>query len=172
MAGLAAVLPSSRLSAQTAAGTAEDERFMRMAIAEARLADFPFGAVIVRGDAIVATGVNEIVDTHDPSAHAEMQAIRSAAMAQRSPRFDGCVMYASGHPCPMCLALMHMTGFTEVYYAYSNEDGESFGLSTRAVYEQMALPLSQQNLRVAHVPVIEEGEMLYQVWQRVSRGEE
>ena len=75
MAGLAAVLPSSRLSAQTAAGTADDERFMRMAIAEARLADFPFGAVIVREGRVIARGRNLGRTNDDPTAHGEMTAI-------------------------------------------------------------------------------------------------
>jgi guanine deaminase len=128
----------------------------------------PFGAVLVRDGEIVATGVNEIVATNDPSQHAEMQAIRTAAAAQRSPRFDGCVMYASGNPCPMCLALMHMVGFKEVYFAYSNADGEPFGLSTARIYAEMAKPLAQQSMRIEHVPVREAGESLYASWQRMN----
>ena len=59
----------------------------------------PFGAVLVRNGEVLATGVNDILATNDPSAHAEMQAIRAAAAALKNPRLDGCAMYASGHPC-------------------------------------------------------------------------
>src|SRR5262245_3763833 len=101
----------------------------------------PFGAVLAQDGEIVATGVNEILATNDASTHAEMEAIRAATTARRSPRLDGCVMYASGNPCPMCLALMHMIGIGEVYYAYSNEEGEPFDLSTAKIYGEMAKPL-------------------------------
>ncbi|HEX6137923.1 MAG TPA: nucleoside deaminase [Casimicrobiaceae bacterium] len=127
----------------------------------------PFGAVLVKDGEIVATGVNEIHATNDPSTHAEMQAIRAAATARRSPRLDGCVMYASGNPCPMCLSLMHMIGIGEVYYAYSNEDGEPFNLSTAKIYAEMAKPLSQQSIRIVHLPV-REAEHLYEVWRRAG----
>jgi tRNA(Arg) A34 adenosine deaminase TadA len=93
----------------------------------------PYGAVLVRNDQVLATGVNEVLATNDPSTHAEMQAIRAAAATLKTPRLDGCVMYASGHPCPMCLSAIHMTGIAEVYYAYSNEDAERYGLSTARI---------------------------------------
>ena len=125
----------------------------------------PFGAVLVRNGTVLATGVNDTVATHDPSAHAEMQAIRVASQLLRNPRLDGCVIYASGHPCPMCLAAMHLTGIREVYFAYSNEDGEPFGLSTASLYEEMAKPPSQQSIKMEHRPVRSE-DHLYAVWQR------
>lgn len=150
-----------------------NEDYLHMAVALARTnveerGGRPFGAVLVKDGEVIATGVNEIHATHDPSTHAEMQAIRAATTAQKSPRLDGCVMYASGNPCPMCLALMHMIGFKEVYYAYSNDDGEAFGLSTAKIYAEMANPLSQQSMKIEHVPV-RDGEHLYEVWQRATK---
>ena len=128
----------------------------------------PFGAVLVRDGEILATGVNEIAATNDPTRHAELQAIRAATVAQQSPRLDGCVMYASGNPCPMCLALMHMVGFKEVYFAYSNADGEPFGLSTARVYAEMAKPLGQQSMKIEQVRVPDAGESLYASWHRLQ----
>src|SRR3569833_3378789 len=64
----------------------------------------PSGAVLVKDGKIIATGVNEIFATGDPTTHAELQAIRVASQVLGSPRLDGCVIYASGHPCPMCLS--------------------------------------------------------------------
>jgi tRNA(Arg) A34 adenosine deaminase TadA len=126
----------------------------------------PFGAVIVKDGTVIATGVNEIHATQDPTAHAELQAIRAASRALGSPRLDGCVIYASGQPCPMCLSAMHLTGIREVTYAYSNDDGEPYGLSTAAIYTELAKPLAQQALKATHLPVRPEGEGdLYEMWR-------
>ncbi|MCC7039943.1 MAG: nucleoside deaminase [Burkholderiales bacterium] len=150
-----------------------DPRFLTMAIELARnnVVDHggrPFGAVLVKDGQVLATGVNEILATHDPSTHAELQAIREAAIKQRNPRLEGCVMYASSHPCPMCLSAIHMTGIREVYYAYSNEDGAAYGLSTANVYAEMAKPVAQQSIHVEYVPVRLEGESPFACWMRVK----
>ena len=128
----------------------------------------PFGAVLVKDGRVLATGVNEMLATNDPSAHAELQAIRVAAAALKATRLDGCVMYASGHPCPMCLSAIHMTGIQEVYYAYSNEDAEKYGMSTARIYAEMAKPVSQQSIRVEHVPAPGNGESPFDCWQRTK----
>jgi len=75
-------------------------------------------------------------------------------------------MHASGHPCPMCLSAMHMTGIQEVYYAYSNEDAETYGMSTAGIYAEMAKPVSQQSIRVEHVPPGDDAESPFECWQR------
>lgn len=129
----------------------------------------PFGAVLVKDGEVLATGVNEILATHDPSTHAEMQAIRAAAVARRNPRLDGCTMYASGQPCPMCLSAMHMTGVKAAYFAYSNEDAEAFELSTARVYAEMAKPIGEQAIHIEYVPVRPAGESPYDAWQRVRK---
>lgn len=125
----------------------------------------PFGAVLVKDGAVVARGVNEIIATQDPTAHAELQAIRAASRVLGSPRLDGCVIYASGQPCPMCLAAMHLTGIREVTFAYSNEDGEPYGLSTATIYAELKKPLAQQSLKVAYLPICPDGSDLYAMWR-------
>src|SRR5690348_13877643 len=98
----------------------DSHHFLREAIALARAnvqkGGRPFGAVIVRNGEIIARGVNEILSTNDPTAHAELMAIRSASQKLGSPHLHGCAVYASGHPCPMCMAAMYMAGIREVYY--------------------------------------------------------
>ena len=103
----------------------------------------PFGAVLTRDGKRIATGVNEIVQTCDPTSHAEMQAVRAASAVLKQPRLDGCVVYASGYPCPMCLAAMLASGIEKVYYAFDNEDAAPYGLSSSAAYA--ALGLSQEH---------------------------
>ena len=126
----------------------------------------PFGAVLVKDGAVIATGVNEIHTTQDPTAHAELQAIRAASRVLGNPRLDGYVIYASGQPCPMCLSAMYLTGIREVTYAYSNEDGEPYGLSSAAIYAELAKPLDQQSLKATYSPVRpDQGRDPYELWQ-------
>ncbi|QWP75941.1 nucleoside deaminase [Lysobacter sp. K5869] len=143
--------------------------FMREALALARAnaaaGGRPFGAVLVRDGEVIARAANRILETGDPTAHAELLTIREAALALGLTRLDGCTIYASGHPCPMCLAAMHLCGVEAAYYAYSNEDGDAFGLSTAAVYAQMALPPAQQRLPLRRL--LPDGEAgLYADWAR------
>ena len=76
----------------------------------------PFGAVVVKDGEVIATGVNEILSTNDPTAHAELTAIRAASQKLGSPDLQGCAVYASGHPCPMCMAAMRLAGVGEVVF--------------------------------------------------------
>ena len=148
----------------------QNEKFLRMAIDLARdnagHGGRPFGAVLVKDGAVIATGVNRILSTNDPTAHAELSAIREASAKLGSPRLDGCTVYASGQPCPMCLAAIHLTGIREVVYAYSNSDAQPFGLSSAAVYAQLALPLEQQSIAISQMPMGEPD--LYREWQSRS----
>ena len=128
----------------------------------------PFGAVLVQKDKVIATGINEFVQTGDPTTHAEMQAIRAATVALHTPRLDGATMYASGLPCPMCLSAMHLTGIARMCFAYSAEDGEPFGFSGAKIYDEMAKPLGRQSIVCEHVPIRDESEGLYEFWKRTT----
>lgn len=101
----------------------------------------PFGAVLTKNDQRVANGVNEIVQTCDPTSHAEMQAVRAASAALRQPRLDGCVVYASGYSCPMCLAAMVGSGIEKVYCAFDNADAARYDMSSEAADAAMGLEL-------------------------------
>lgn len=132
----------------------------------------PFGAVLVKDDEIVATGVNEIFGTNDPTAHAELMAVRAASQKLGSPNLQGSAVYASGHPCPMCMAAMRMAGVNEVVYAYSNEDGAPHGLSTAAIYDDLAKPFSEQSMRISYVPArLKSGLDLYAEWTKSQKAQ-
>lgn len=141
------------------------QQALDLAYAHAQQGGRPFAAVLVLGDQVVATGVNQILSTHDPTAHAEMEALRAAAKAQGSPRLEGHVMYASGHPCPMCWAAMHLVGISQVYYAYSNQEAEPYGLSTTALYAELIKPLAAQALPLIHLPLRPSQGDAYALWQ-------
>ena len=154
--------------------TNHEDRFLRAAIDLARQnvarGGRPFGALVVRDGAVIATGVNEILVTNDPTAHAELGAIRVASRVLGSPDLSGCAVYASGQPCPMCMAAMRLAGVSAVAFAYSNRDGEPFGLSTEAVRRELALPFEAQTMAIRHVPVDDAIEpALYAEWQRRQR---
>ena len=129
----------------------------------------PFGAVLVRDGEVLVEAVNEIHLSQDPTAHAEMLAIRAASQ-QLGPRLEGCVIYASGQPCPMCLSAMYLCGISRVVFAASNEVAAPFGLSTAAIYQQMALPLAEQKLPVQHLPQATM-QALYGEWQALHDAE-
>lgn len=103
----------------------------------------PFAALLVKDGKILSTGVNGMLKSHDPSSHAEMEAIRSAAQEFKTFDFSGCTIYASGHPCPMCLSLILMSNVQSVYFAYDNTEGARFGLSTEATYNKLGVNLEK-----------------------------
>lgn len=117
-----AILPTVTLG-QTAPedgrATAEDERFMRMAIEEARQGDFPFGAVIVRDGVVIARGRNLGRTTGDPTAHGEMVAIRRAVADRDVQALRGATLYTSGEPCAMCMGAILWCGISRLVFAAS-----------------------------------------------------
>lgn len=143
------------------------ENFMRRAVALARanIADGgrPFGAVLVKDGQVLAEAANRIHASHDPTDHAEMRVIRQASALLATPRLQGCVVYASGHPCPMCLAAMYLCGIEQAWFAYSNDEGDPVGLSTAAIYARMAM--GPQSAVSGLQPLRPEGEQgLYAEW--------
>src|SRR5690606_28071861 len=113
-----------------------------------------------------ARGVNEIVQTNDPTAHAELMAIRAASKQLGSASLAGCSVFASGHPCPMCMGAMRLAGIKAVTYAYSNEDGDPFGLSTAEIYADLAEPFSRQSMTIRHVSTrLADQPNLYAHWK-------
>ncbi|MGD9803370.1 MAG: nucleoside deaminase [Hyphomicrobiaceae bacterium] len=148
----------------------DENHFLRDAIELARAnigkGGRPFGAVVVKGGEVVATGVNEIHSTNDPTAHAELMAIRAASRKLGTADLKGCSVYASGHPCPMCLAAMRLAGIEKVAYAYSNDDGAPYGLSTAAIYAELARPFAEQSMIIRHMPAQPgSGLHLYAQWK-------
>lgn len=133
----------------------------------------PFGAIVVRGGAIIARGVNRMDADKDPTAHAELLALHAAGAAADSTRLDGCTVYASGQPCPMCLAAMRLAGVTRVVFAYSNENGASYGLSTEQVTQDLSVPLPSQSwAEIHHLPPEDSIDpLIYRTWaaQNASR---
>jgi len=113
----------------------------------------PFGAVIVQNDHWVASGVNRVTGDNDPTAHAEIVAIRAACSALGSFQLTGCVLYASCEPCPMCLAAIYWSRLDAVYFAATSDAAASAGFDDRFLYDELKKPPSERSLRAVHLAV-------------------
>ena len=106
----------------------------------------PFGAVIVRDGAIIAEGTNLVTTSLDPTAHAEVVAIRKACAVLQSFELKGCVVYASCEPCPMCLAAIYWSRAERVYFAASREDAAAAQFDDEFLYRELSLPVERRSL--------------------------
>ncbi len=100
----------------------------------------PFGAVIVRKGQVVATGANQVTSTNDPTAHAEIVAIRNACTALGSFELAGCHLYTSCEPCPMCLAAIYWARCDAIFYGNSAADAAGAGFDDAMLYRELSLP--------------------------------
>jgi tRNA(Arg) A34 adenosine deaminase TadA len=106
----------------------------------------PFGAVIVREGEIVATGVNLVTANNDPTAHAEVVAIRNACTSLASFQLSGCHIYTSCEPCPMCLAAVYWARCEAIFYGSSAADAAAAGFDDAFLYEELTRPLNQRTI--------------------------
>ena len=126
---------------------------VELALGNVRAGGRPFGAVLVKDGAVVGTGVNRMLATHDPSSHAEMEAMRQAGPALGRTDLSGVVLYASGHPCPMCLAAAVMSRVEAVYYVFSNADADPYGFSSTSAYQALGLGLDSTPIPLRQLDV-------------------
>lgn len=128
-----------------------EPRFMELAIALATEnvqtgAGGPFGAVIVKDGEVVATGANCVTARNDPTAHAEVTAIRNACKALGSFQLEGCEIYTSCEPCPMCLGAIYWARPAAVYFANTHLDAADAGFDDSFIYQEIALPPEKRSV--------------------------
>ena len=148
--------------------TEADIKFMTRAIELARMGvdrseGGPFGCVIVRDGRIVGEGNNRVTSTNDPTAHAEIVAIRDACSNLGTFQLDGCVVYTSCEPCPMCLGAIYWARPANVFYACTREDAAAAGFDDELIYEELAKPNSERE-RVMTNLLRDAGCSLFQDW--------
>lgn len=141
------------------------ERFMRRAIELARQGvkagdGGPFGTVIVKDGEIVGEGWNRVVATNDPTAHGEVVAIRDATNRSKSFSLEGCELYTSGEPCPMCLGAIYWANIDRVFYGFNVQDAAEVGFDDSFIYEQLGKPLDQRKIPESQVLGAEAVKML------------
>lgn len=111
----------------------------------------PFGAVVARGGKIVGKGNNRVVAASDPTAHAEVVAIRDACLKLGTFQLDGCVLYTSCEPCPMCLAAAYWARVDSIVFANSRGDAEKVGFGDKFIYDEIPLPPGKRKLPMSRL---------------------
>ena len=106
----------------------------------------PFGAVVVVNQKIVGKGYNQVTSKNDPTAHAEIVAIRSACKKLKTFCLDTAALFTSCEPCPMCLAAIYWARIPTVFYAYTQHDAKKIGFDDTWIYEEVALPVDQRKI--------------------------
>lgn len=129
------------------------QRAVDLALQNATDGGEPFGAVMVQDGKVIAEAVNQAHIDHDPTAHAEIEALRAAGRATGRMAHPGSVVYASGKPCPMCMAAMMQAGVARVVYCADDDAGGPFGYSTEANYARMQRAFGDQGVQVDHLPL-------------------
>lgn len=134
-----------------------DAVFLRRAVALARKGmraneGGPFGSVVVRAGRVVGRGWNRVLACHDPTAHAEVEAIRDAG--RRLKRFDlsDCEIYASCEPCPMCLSAIYWAGISRVVYANTAAEAAAIGFADQFIYQELNRPAGRRKLKAVRLP--------------------
>ena len=111
----------------------------------------PFGAVIVRGDEVVSTGANSVTLLNDPTAHAEVLAIRAACARLKTFKLDDCIVYSSCEPCPMCLSALYWAGVKKIFFGNTKEDAAAIDFSDQFIYEELERRREYRRLPAIHV---------------------
>ncbi len=124
----------------------------------------PFGAVIVKNGEIIAESSNRVTSTNDPTAHAEVAAIRQACEKLENFQLEDCILYTSCEPCPMCLGAIYWARPNKVYYALSREDAAKIGFDDQFVYDEIALKMEQRKIPFINM-MREEGLPVFQKWE-------
>jgi tRNA(Arg) A34 adenosine deaminase TadA len=133
-----------------------EEKFMQEAIALSRKGmeggeGGPFGCVIVKDDEIIGRGNNKVLATNDPTAHAEVIAIRDACKNLNTFQLEGCEVYTSCEPCPMCLGAIYWARPQKIYFANNREDAAAIGFDDSMIYNEIQTPLTDRKIPIATV---------------------
>ncbi len=136
---------------------------IRLAKENIRNGGGPFGAVIVKDGEVIATGANRVTANNDPTAHAEVQAIRAACDKMGTFVLAGCEIYSSCEPCPMCLGAIYWARLSRLYFAASKDDAAEAGFSDAFIYKELPLEPEQRSL-ATRIMMSEQGAEVFKLW--------
>ncbi len=132
-----------------------DRQFLRQAIELAvenvRRNGGPFGALVVRGGVVIATGSNQVTRTNDPTAHAEIVALREACRVLGSFQLDECEVYSSCEPCPMCLGALYWARPSRIYFAATQHQAAAVGFDDSFIYREIQTPAAERTIPMIHI---------------------
>jgi guanine deaminase len=124
----------------------------------------PFGTVIVKDGKVIAEGWNKVTSTNDPTAHAEVTAIRGACATLGSFSLAGCDIYTSCEPCPMCLAAIYWARLDRIFFANSREDAAAIGFDDALIYDEVSKPIDARTIPTVRLE-LPEAEAVFAEWQ-------
>lgn len=124
----------------------------------------PFGAVIAKDGEIISTGVNRVTATNDPTAHAEVSAIRDACRKLDTFDLSGCEIYSSCEPCPMCLGAIYWAHLDKIYFGNNKNDAKKIGFDDSFIYDELELPRGKRKLR-SEVLLEKEAIKAFELWR-------
>jgi guanine deaminase len=128
----------------------------------------PFGALVVKDDALIATGVNTVVGSNDPTAHAEINAIRAACRSLGSFQLIGCEVFTSCEPCPMCLGAIYWARPASFYFSSTRSDAAGAGFDDALIYKQLQLAPEKRSIPGVQL-MPQEGLAAFREWQRAPQ---
>lgn len=123
----------------------------------------PFGAVIVKDNKIIAEGTNQVTINNDPTAHAEVVAIRNAAAFLNDFNLSGCEIYTSCEPCPMCLSAIYWARIDKIWFANTRNDAKNIGFDDSLIYDEVSMPLEERKIPIKQF-LRQEGLTAFQLW--------
>ncbi len=149
--------------------TEKDKYFMRAAIKLAEKgvdsnSGGPFGAVVVKDDKIIGEGFNSVTSMNDPTAHAEIIAIREACKKLKSFQLDDCVIYTSCEPCPMCLGAIYWARPKKVFFAGKREDAAEFNFDDQFIYDELEKKMEDRHIKIENL-IREEALTVFEKWK-------
>src|SRR5690554_3119338 len=124
----------------------------------------PFGAIVVRDNVVIAAGVNQVTSKNDPTAHAEVVAIRKACEKLGTFQLDDCIIYTSCEPCPMCLGAIYWARPKAVYYACTKEDAAEIGFDDHFIYDELDKNIENRKIKFINLDR-EEGKKVFKKWE-------
>jgi len=144
------------------------KEYLQLAVDEARSGmdanqGGPFGAIIVINGKVVGTGCNQVTSTNDPTAHAEMVAIRAACKVVNHFQLEGAIIYSNCEPCPMCLSAIYWAGIKTIYYSSDRVDAERIGFDDRFIYDELNTSIEQRNIKMEQI-LLPEADSLFDEW--------
>jgi guanine deaminase len=123
----------------------------------------PFGAVIVKNGVIVGQGCNKVVSTSDPTAHAEVVAIRDACQSLKTFQLNGCEIYCSCEPCPMCLSAIYWARIDKIYFANTKNDAANIGFDDAFIYDEIEKPIDKRSIPIETL-MRNEAKEVFDLW--------
>jgi guanine deaminase len=149
------------------------QEYMRLAIALSRQnvekgLGGPFGAVIVKDGEIIAQSANTVTTTNDPTAHAEVATIRLACAKLNTFNLEGCVIYTSCEPCPMCLGAIYWARLDKMYYGNTKQDAANIGFDDAFIYEELDLKMEDRKLKSKQI-LADEAIEAFNLWEKSEK---